>query len=62
MGIAVVTGTSTGIGLAAAITLAEGEHTIGDLVDRAARRSIPVPVLTAARCNFQAYEINRTKQ
>jgi 2-dehydropantoate 2-reductase len=38
----------------------EGEHTIGDLVDRATRRSIPVPILTAARCNLQAYEINRT--
>ena len=38
----------------------EGEHTIGDLVERATRRSIPVPILTAARCNLQAYEINRT--
>jgi 2-dehydropantoate 2-reductase len=37
----------------------EGEHTIGDLVDRATRRGIPVPILTAARCNVQAYEINR---
>ena len=37
----------------------EGEHTIGDLVDRATRRSIPVPILTAARRNLQAYEINR---
>ena len=38
----------------------EGEHTIGDLVDRATRRGIAVPILTAARCNLQAYEINRT--
>jgi 2-dehydropantoate 2-reductase len=37
----------------------EGEHTIGDLVDRAIRRSIPVPILAAARCNLQAYELNR---
>jgi 2-dehydropantoate 2-reductase len=37
----------------------EGEHTIGDLVERATRRSIPVPILTAARCNLQAYELNR---
>jgi len=39
----------------------EGEHTIGDLVDRAARRGRAVPILTAARCNLQAYELNRTK-
>ena len=37
----------------------EGEHTIGDMVDRASRRGIAVPILTAARCNLQAYEINR---
>lgn len=37
----------------------EGEHTIGDLVDRAARRGIDAPILAAARCNLQAYEINR---
>jgi 2-dehydropantoate 2-reductase len=39
----------------------EGEHTIGDLVDRANRRGLAVPILTAARCNLQAYEISRTK-
>lgn len=39
----------------------EGEHTIGDLVDRANRRGIPVPILTAARCNLQTYEINRVR-
>ena len=37
----------------------EGEHTIGDLVERAVGRGIGVPILTAARCNLQAYEINR---
>lgn len=40
----------------------EGEHTIGDLVDRANGRGMSVPILTAARCNLQAYEINRTHQ
>jgi 2-dehydropantoate 2-reductase len=39
----------------------EGEHTIGDLVERAARGGISVPLLTAARCNLQTYEINRRK-
>ena len=39
----------------------EGEHTVGDMVDRAPRRGIRAPILTAARCNLQAYEINRTK-
>jgi 2-dehydropantoate 2-reductase len=37
----------------------EAEHTIGDLVDRTNRRGIAVPILTAARCNLQTYEINR---
>jgi 2-dehydropantoate 2-reductase len=37
----------------------EGEHTIGDLVERAQKRGVAVPILTAARCNLQAYEINR---
>jgi 2-dehydropantoate 2-reductase len=37
----------------------EGEHTIGDLAERAIRRGTPAPLLNAARCNLQAYEINR---
>jgi 2-dehydropantoate 2-reductase len=37
----------------------EGEHTVGDLADRAARAGIDAPLLTAARCNLQAYEISR---
>ena len=37
----------------------EGEHTIGDLVERAVRAGVSTPILTAARCNLQAYEINR---
>jgi len=37
----------------------EGEHTIGELVDRARKRGIATPILTAARCNLQAYEGSR---
>jgi 2-dehydropantoate 2-reductase len=37
----------------------EGEHTVGGMVVRASRHGIPVPVLTAALCNLQAYEIAR---
>ena len=39
----------------------EGEHTIGDLAERAARVGVSAPLLTAARCNLQTYEINRSK-
>jgi 2-dehydropantoate 2-reductase len=38
----------------------EGAHTIGDLVERAARGGISAPLLTAALCNLQAYEIKRS--
>lgn len=37
----------------------EGEHTIGDLVRRAGARGIAAPLLNAALCNLQAYEIGR---
>jgi 2-dehydropantoate 2-reductase len=37
----------------------EGEHTIGHLVDRAGLHGVAAPILTAARCNLQAYELNR---
>ena len=37
----------------------EGEHTIGDLVERAIRHGLPVPLLTAVRCSLQAYELSR---
>jgi len=40
----------------------EGEHTIGDLVRRAARHGVSTPILTAALCNLQAYEIKRTQR
>jgi ketopantoate reductase len=37
----------------------EGEYTIGDLVQRAARSGVDAPIFTAALCNLQSYEINR---
>ena len=37
----------------------EGEHTIGDLAGHAARANVSAPILSAALCNLQAYEINR---
>lgn len=37
----------------------EGEHTIGDMVEHAARANVSAPILSAALCNLQAYEINR---
>jgi 2-dehydropantoate 2-reductase len=37
----------------------EGEHTIGDLVARAAQAGVNTPILSAALCNLQAYEITR---
>ena len=39
--------------------LTEGQHTLGDLVERANSRGVSVPLLTAALCNLQAYELNR---
>ena len=39
----------------------EGEHTIGDLVDRARRHGVNAPILTAARCNLQVYEASLAK-
>ena len=42
--------------------LTEGEHTIGDLAERANTAGIIAPLLTAARCNLQTYEINRSWQ
>ena len=38
----------------------EGEHTIGDMVEHAVRANVSAPILTAALCNLQAYEINRS--
>jgi 2-dehydropantoate 2-reductase len=39
----------------------EGQHTIGDLADRAARRGVAAPILAAAMCNLQAYELGRQR-
>ena len=38
----------------------EGEHTIGDIAERAVQAGISAPLLAAARCHLQAYEINRS--
>jgi 2-dehydropantoate 2-reductase len=40
----------------------EGQHTIGDLAERAARRGLPAPLLTAARCAVETYELTRPGQ
>jgi 2-dehydropantoate 2-reductase len=37
----------------------EGEHVIGDLVRRADRLGVDVPILRAALCNLQVYEARR---
>jgi 2-dehydropantoate 2-reductase len=39
----------------------EGEHTIGDMAGYAARANVSAPILSAALCNLQVYEINRNK-
>jgi len=39
----------------------EAEHTIGDLMERATRRGVSTPLLGAALCNLEAYEINRSR-
>ncbi|HVH76870.1 MAG TPA: 2-dehydropantoate 2-reductase [Stellaceae bacterium] len=38
----------------------EGEHTIGDLVHRADRHALAVPILRAALCTLQICEVRRT--
>ena len=37
----------------------EGDHTIGDMAGHAARANVSAPILSAALCNLQVYEINR---
>jgi 2-dehydropantoate 2-reductase len=39
----------------------EGDHIIGDLVRRAAKHGVAVPILAAALCNLQVHEARRTK-
>lgn len=40
----------------------EAEHVIGDLVSRAMQKGVSAPILTAALCNLQAYQINGLAQ
>ena len=40
----------------------EGDHTIGDLVARADRRGVAAPILTAALCSLQTYELGRHRR
>lgn len=39
----------------------EGEHTIGDLVERANKHGVSVPIPAAARANLQVYDTGRIK-
>ena len=39
----------------------EGEHTIGDMAGYAPRANVSLPILSAALCNLQVYDINRNK-
>jgi 2-dehydropantoate 2-reductase len=40
----------------------EGDHIVGDMVRRADRLGVEVPILRAALCNLQIYEARRLKQ
>jgi 2-dehydropantoate 2-reductase len=40
----------------------EAEHTIGDLAARAEKHNVPAPILIAALCNLQTYEIMRHRR
>ena len=40
----------------------EAEHIVGDLVCRADRLGVEVPILRAALCNLQIYEARRSVQ
>jgi 2-dehydropantoate 2-reductase len=40
----------------------EGEHTLGDLAERAERMGVPAPVLRLARCHVAAYEASRARE
>lgn len=39
----------------------EGEHVIGDMVERAKATGVAAPLLRVARCHLQAYEIRRSR-
>ena len=40
----------------------EGEHVLGDMVERAARLGVLTPVLRLARCHVGAYEVRRRRE
>ncbi len=40
----------------------EGEHTLGDLADRAEQMGVPTPVLRLARCHVAAYEARQERE
>ena len=40
----------------------EGEHVLGDMVQRADRMGVPTPILRLARCHVAAYEARRTRE
>ena len=40
----------------------EGEYTIGDLVRRADRHGVEVPILRAALCNLQVHDARSSKE
>ncbi|WP_043344485.1 2-dehydropantoate 2-reductase [Belnapia moabensis] len=40
----------------------EGEHTLGDLTERADRMGVPTPVLRLARCHVAAYDVRRARE
>ena len=40
----------------------EGEHVLGDMVDRAERMGVPTPLLRLARCHVAAYENRRARE
>jgi 2-dehydropantoate 2-reductase len=39
----------------------EGEHVLGDMVERAERLEVPTPVLRLARCHVAAYEVRHRR-
>jgi 2-dehydropantoate 2-reductase len=40
----------------------EGEHVLGDMVERAEGMGIPTPILRLARCHVAAYEARRERE
>jgi 2-dehydropantoate 2-reductase len=42
--------------------LAEGEHVLGDMVERAERSGVPTPLLQLARLHVAAYEARQGRE